>query len=71
MAAISHDDLGLAAREQGQSFGELRRLSGGETEGDRLAQAIGKQMNFGAQSSSGTPQSLVFAPFLRPVAACW
>jgi hypothetical protein len=28
-------------------------------------------MNLGRQTSSGTSQSLVRAPFLRPVAACW
>jgi hypothetical protein len=28
-------------------------------------------MDLGRQTSSGTPQSLVGAPFLRPVAACW
>jgi hypothetical protein len=32
---------------------------------------VGQQMDLRAQSTSGTPQSLVFfAPFLRPVAAC-
>ena len=36
----------------------------------RQAQFIGEQMNLGRQASSGTPQSLVGAPFLRPVAAC-
>ena len=70
IAAVGHYDLGLAARKQRQSFGELRRLPGRETEGNRLAQAVGQQMNLGAQSTSGTPQGLVFAPFLRPVAAC-
>jgi hypothetical protein len=34
-------------------------------------QFIGEQMNLCRQTSSGTPQSLVCAPFLRPVAACW
>jgi hypothetical protein len=33
-------------------------------------QFIGEQMNLARQTSSGTPQSLVRAPFLRPVAAC-
>ena len=71
IAAIGHDDLRLTACQQGQRFGELGGLTGGEAEGDRLSQAVGQQMNLGAQSTSGTPQSLVFAPFLRPVAACW
>jgi hypothetical protein len=36
----------------------------------RQAQFVGQQMNLGRQTSSGAPQSLVRAPFLRPVAAC-
>src|SRR5579875_3771459 len=52
-------------------MGELTGLSTGQPESDRLAQAVCQQVNLGAQSTSGTPQSLVFAPFLRPVAACW
>ena len=71
IAAISHDDLGLATGKQRQRFGELPGLTAGQPKADRLAQAVGQQVNLGAQSTSGTPQSLVFAPFLRPVAACW
>ena len=36
----------------------------------RFAELVTQQMNLGGQTSSGTPQSLVRAPFLRPVAAC-
>lgn len=70
VASIGHHNLGLAASEQRQGLGELSSLSAGEAEGDRLSQAVGQQVDLGAQSTSGTPQSLVFAPFLRPVAAC-
>ena len=70
VAAVGHHDLRLAAGQQRQCFGELARLSTRQSEGDWLAQAVSQQMNLGAQSTSGTPQSLVFAPFLRPVAAC-
>jgi hypothetical protein len=71
VAAVGHDDLGLATGQQRQRFGELAGLAAGESERDRFAEAVGEQVNLGAQSTSGTPQSLVFAPFLRPVAACW
>ena len=70
VAAVGHHDLGLTSRQQWQRFGELSRLPARESEGNGLAQAVGQQVDLGAQSTSGTPQSLVFAPFLRPVAAC-
>ena len=71
IAAVCHDDLGLAAGQQRQRFRELACLASGQPKADGLAQAVGEQVDLGAQSTSGTPQSLVFAPFLRPVAACW
>jgi hypothetical protein len=71
IAPIRHDDLRRAAHQQRQRFGELPSLTTGEPEGDRLTQAVGQQMDLRAQSTSGTPQSLIFAPFFRPVAACW
>jgi hypothetical protein len=64
--------FGALPFEQPDSFGVLGGLSGGDAEGDRQPIFIGQQVDFGAQSTSGTPQSRVFgAPFLRPVAACW
>ena len=71
VAAVGHDDLGLAPGQQWQGLGELAGLTTGQPKADGLAQTVGEQVNLGAQSTSGTPQSLVFAPFLRPVAACW
>ncbi len=71
VAAVRHHDLSLATGQQRQRLSELAGLTAGEPEANRLAQAVGQQVNLGAQSTSGTPQSLVFAPFLRPVAACW
>ena len=70
VAAVGQDELSVAACQQRQCFGILCRLTGSEAEGHRLSQTVGQQMDLGAQSTSGTPQSLVFAPFLRPVAAC-
>ena len=68
---VGHDDLGLTTGKQGKRFGKLTGLAAREPESDRLSQAVCEQVNLGAQSTSGTPQSLVFgAPFLRPVAAC-
>jgi hypothetical protein len=45
-------------------------LPGRDAEVHRQAELVDQQANFGCQSTSGTPQSLVRAPFLRPVAAC-
>ena len=62
VAPVGHHDLGLAAVQQRQGFGELSGLPAGQPEGDRFAQAVGQQVNLGTQSTSGTPQSLIFAP---------
>src|SRR5579884_483202 len=48
--------------EQGISLGEIVGLTGREDEPQRPAERIGQQMNFGCQSSSGAPQSLIFGP---------
>jgi hypothetical protein len=45
-------------------------LSGGDDHANRPAATVARQMDFGAQSSSGTPQSLCAGPPF-PVAACW
>ena len=45
-------------------------LASGDAKIYGQTQIVGQQMNLGRQTSSGTPQSLVRAPFLRPVAAC-
>ncbi len=71
VTTIGHDNLRLTTGQQGERFGKLPGLAAREPESDRFAQPVGKQVNLGTQSTSGTPQSLVFgAPFLRPVAAC-
>ena len=66
VAAVRHNDLCLRPGQQRQSFGELTSLSTSQPEANRLAQAVGEQVNLGAQSTSGTPQSLIFAPFSGP-----
>jgi hypothetical protein len=49
----------------------LTGLACGDAKLKRQAVLVGQQVDLGAQTSSATPQSLVCAPFLRPVAACW
>ena len=56
--------------EQGMSLGEIVGLTWREDEAQRSAKRIGQQMDFGCQSSSGTPQRLVARPPFPP-AACW
>jgi len=71
VSLVGDHHLGLAAFQQIDRLSILGGLAGSEPEGDRQAVPVGQQMDFGRQSTSGTPQSLVFAaPFLRPVAAC-
>ena len=70
VAPVSDNRIRLALSEQLHGLGAVVDLPGGDAEVDRLSMLIRQQVNFGRQTSSGTPQSLVCAPFLRPVAAC-
>ena len=56
--------------QQRDRLSAVVRLSCGYDEVDGQALLIGEQVNLLRQTSSGAPQSLVGAPFLRPVAAC-
>lgn len=70
IALITDDGIRLLALQQAASMGIFGRLSGRNAEVHRQPGFTGEQMNLGAQSTSGTPQSLVFvASFLRPLAA--
>ena len=72
VAAVGEHGFGTLAIEQLCRWRVFAGLSGGDTELQRKAVLIRQQMDFCAQTSSGTPQSRIFgAPFLRPVAACW
>ena len=72
VAAVGDDSLGLPIGQQLRGRRILAGLSRGDAELERQTVLVGQQMDLGAQTSSGTPQSRVFAaPFLRPVAACW
>ena len=72
VALVGDDDFRLLALEQSDGLGVLCGLASGDAERDRQTVLIGQQVDLGAQTSSGTPQSRVFgAPFFRPAAACW
>lgn len=71
IGTVRDGPFGADACEQGRRALDLGGLAGGEQQAQRSARRIAKQVNFGGQPASGTPQRLVFvAPFL-PVAACW
>jgi hypothetical protein len=50
----------MLAFEQADRLGVFGSLSRRDAEGYRQASFVGQQMDLGAQSTSGTPQSLVF-----------
>ena len=56
--------------QQRDRVGTVIDLSRCYDEVDGQALFIGQQVDLRRQTSSGAPQSLVRAPFLRPVAAC-
>jgi hypothetical protein len=70
VALVGDHRLGLALAQQFNGNCIVAHLAGAEAELQGQSQFIDQQVNFGRQSSSGTPQSLVRAPFLPPVAAC-
>ena len=67
---VADDRLRRTLAQQSVCLRAVIHLTGGNAKVQRLAFLIGQQMDFGGQTSSGTPQSLVSAPFFRPVAAC-
>jgi hypothetical protein len=71
VALVGKHGLGLVLAQQLDGLGAVIHLAASDEKIQGQAQFIGEQMNLGRQTSSGTPQSLVRAPFLRPVAACW
>src|SRR5271169_765349 len=65
------DDAGrVAVGEKLGGSGAVVRLASGEDEAQRSALGVGEGMDFGGQSSSGTPHSLILGPPFPP-AACW
>ena len=55
--------------EQGDRMIGVVGLTSCQQEADRPAEAVDRDVPFAGQSSSGTPQSLVFDPPFWPVAA--
>ena len=70
VAFVGQYGLCLVLTQQRDGLCAVIHLAAGDKKVQGQAQFIGEQMNLGRQTSSGTPQSLVRAPFLRPVAAC-
>lgn len=66
---VGDDVVGPEAVDEGQGMGGVAGLAAGQQEADRPAQRVDGNVPFAAQSASGTPQSLVFAPPFCPVAA--
>jgi hypothetical protein len=60
----------FALSQQRDRLGAVVRLTCRDNEVHRQTLLVGQQMDLGRQTSSGAPQSLVGAPFLRPAAAC-
>jgi hypothetical protein len=50
------------AGDEGERVGGVAGLPAGEDEADRPAQRVDRDVPLAAQSASGAPQSLVFAP---------
>jgi glucoamylase len=59
-----------AFTQQSHRLSAVVDQSCGDEEVDGQTPLIGQQVDLRRQTSSGAPQSLVFAPFLRSVAAC-
>ena len=70
VVSLVRDDAAsfLALQEVG-GCGDVMGFATGQDETQGPAFGIGEGMNFGGQSPSGTPQSLVFGPPF-PLAAC-
>ena len=66
---VGDEVAGGEAGDERQGIGGVIGLAAGEDEADRPAEAVDGDMPLAGQSSSGTPQSLVFDPPFWPVAA--
>src|SRR5712691_3099125 len=67
---VGDDAASRQAREQLWCGEDVVRLATGQEESQGATLSIGDNMDFGGQSSPGTPQSLIAVPPF-PVAACW
>lgn len=69
VATIGNDMGGVEAFDQSLGLRHVVGLARRDDQAERAASAIAGHMNFGAQTSSGAPQSLCGGPPF-PVAAC-
>lgn|SRR6516164_8756708 len=69
IAFVGNHRLGRLSGQQRRGALAIGFLSSGQQQAQRSAQRIAEHMNFGGQSSTGSPQSLLTRP-LFPVAAC-
>ncbi len=56
---VSQHPTGLEPFEQGGRLGDIAPLARREDDAQGAAPAVGRQMDLGGQSASGTPQSLI------------
>jgi hypothetical protein len=70
IAFVGNDDTRLEAIEKRHRLGRIMSLPGGKYEADRPPCLIDGEVDLGAQTTSGTPQSRILSPPF-PVAACW
>ena len=59
---VGDEVLWPQAGDEGKRVNGVMGLAAREQEADRPAQRVDRNMPLAAQTSSGTPQSLVFAP---------
>lgn len=69
IGGIGDDVIGRLALQEGCGLRDVAGLAWRQDEAERPTERGGEQMDFGGQSSSGTPQSLVLVPPF-PIAAC-
>jgi hypothetical protein len=62
--------LDRAALQQGRQVRRFLALTGTQQGTDRLAAAVGAQVEFGGEAAAGATERLITAPFFAP-AACW
>ena len=70
VALVGDNALGFLALQERDGLLAVGLFPSGEQEAQGASQAIAKQVDFGGQSATGSPQSLLTRP-LFPVAADW
>jgi hypothetical protein len=67
---VSDQRVGLHRGQQVVGTDQVMRLSAGQEEVDRIAERIGQDVNFGAQSTARSPDRLVLAGFFSAPVLC-